>query len=292
VLITLLGDEDLMVMGQMQKTRKFAVDFMGQPQTAWVGADGTVVQEQGLMGFTLKRVTQAEALSASDASQDLTRLVAVPVNRTLENPLALERLSLAVSGLDRPMGLDGGRQVFDNGVLTIRREALTEGAVSPDPGAAAFLAATPMIEADHPAIMAVAGAAASAADPPLTRVRKLLAWIHHNVEKRPVLSVPSALATLKNRVGDCNEHAVLFAALARAAGIPTQVEAGLVYMDGRFYYHAWNVVNVGDWITVDPLMNQLPADVTHLRLVRGEPAEQIDLMGAIGRLKLEVLDAY
>jgi hypothetical protein len=106
-----------------------------------------------------------------------------------------------------------------------------------------------------------------------------------------VLSVPSALETLRQGVGDCNEHAVVFAALARAAGIPAQVEAGLVYMDGRFYYHAWNVVNLGVWITVDALMNQFPADVTHIRLVRGEPAEQIDLMRVIGKLSLEVLEA-
>ena len=65
--------------------------------------------------------------------------------------------------------------------------------------------------------------------------------MYQNIQKRPVLSVPNALETLRNRVGDCNEHAVLLAALARAAGIPAQVEAGLVYQKGRFYYHAWNV---------------------------------------------------
>jgi transglutaminase-like putative cysteine protease len=62
--------------------------------------------------------------------------------------------------------------------------------------------------------------------PPLTRAKKLLDWVFTHIEKRPVLSLPDALSTLENRVGDCNEHAVLLAALARAAGIPTRIEAG------------------------------------------------------------------
>jgi len=291
VLITLLGEEDLTVMGQVEKTRKFAVDFMGQTQTAWVGADGSVVQEQGLMGFTIKRVTRAEALGGAQASEDLTRLAAVPVNGTIAKPDDLKRLVLAVGGLERAMGLDGGRQVFADGRLTISRETLGRAPAGADTAAGRFVTATAMIEADHPQIIALAAALAPAADSAQERVRKILAWVYQNIEKRPVLSVPSALATLKNRMGDCNEHAVLFAALARAAGIPAQVEAGLVYMDGRFYYHAWNVVHLDGWITVDALMNQLPADVTHLRLVRGEPAEQIDLMGVIGRLTLELIEA-
>ena len=81
---------------------------------------------------------------------------------------------------------------------------------------------------------------------------------------------------------------VLIAALARAAGIPAQVEAGLVYQNGRFYYHAWNVLYLGAWITADSVMGQLPADVTHIRFVRGAES-QIDLMGIIGKVRIEIL---
>ncbi len=93
-------------------------------------------------------------------------------------------------------------------------------------------------------------------------------------------------------MGDCNEHAVLFAALARAAGVPTQIEAGLVYLNDRFYYHAWNSVFLDRWVTVDALMNQFPADVTHIRFTRGGPEKQLDLMGVIGNINLEILDIH
>mgnify|MGYP000511863422 CR=1 FL=1 len=80
------------------------------------------------------------------------------------------------------------------------------------------------------------------------------------------------------------------AALARASGIPAKLEAGVVYLKGRFYYHAWNAVYIGEWITVDALFNQIPADVTHIRFVRGEPRQQIDLMGIIGAVRLKILE--
>uniref|UniRef100_A0A7C4RTW5 Transglutaminase domain-containing protein n=1 Tax=Desulfatirhabdium butyrativorans TaxID=340467 RepID=A0A7C4RTW5_9BACT len=121
------------------------------------------------------------------------------------------------------------------------------------------------------------------------RVRTILNWMTDNIQKRPVFSLPNALDTLRNRAGDCNEHAALFAALARACGIPTRIETGLVYLKERFYYHAWNAVFWNEWITVDASMGQFPADITHIRLASEENAA--DLMAAVGNLRLSVLEA-
>ena len=119
-----------------------------------------------------------------------------------------------------------------------------------------------------------------------------ISQIEKNIEKRPVLSLPDALSTLKNRIGDCNEHAVLFAAMARAAYLPAKVEAGVVYLNGRFFYHAWNLVDLGrgDWITADALFNQLPADVTHIRLASGAQEDQLNILGLIGKLGITLLE--
>ena len=92
------------------------------------------------------------------------------------------------------------------------------------------------------------------------KARKIINWVYRHIDKKPVLSVPNALEVLLNKAGDCNEHAVLVAALLRTAGIPSQIESGLVYLSGRFYYHAWNAVYLGDWVTADAVFNQFPAD--------------------------------
>jgi transglutaminase-like putative cysteine protease len=155
-----------------------------------------------------------------------------------------------------------------------------------------FLMPGPFIQSDHQKIRALAQEILKDEPDatPLTRAEKLLNWVHTHIEKRPVLSLPDALSTLEHRVGDCNEHAVLLAALGRAAGIPTRIEAGLVYLKGRFYYHAWNLMYLGRWVTADSLFGQLPADVSHLRFTTGSPKQQLDLMGVIGKVQLTIIE--
>jgi len=291
VRVTLVGTEVLEIMGHQQKTKKVSLDFMDVVQTAWIGEDGSVVAEEGFLGITIKRASKNEALSGLDvaASRDLTEVVSIPSNVPVDLAAELTRLQLKITGINDRVFLNGGRQAFANGILTILKEdlrSLPRFSVSEQKR---FLRSTPLIQSDHPHIKSMVSEVVSPGDSPVAKAQKLVAWVYENIEKRPVLSVPNALETLERRMGDCNEHAVLLAALARAVGIPAQVEAGLVYMKGRFYYHAWNVLYLGRWITADALMGQMPADVTHLRFVRGEPRQQVDLMGVIGQVKLEIL---
>ena len=101
--------------------------------------------------------------------------------------------------------------------------------------------------------------------------------------------MPSAVRVLENPRGDCNEAATLFVALARSAGLPARTVAGMIYLNNRFYYHAWAEVYLNDWIAVDPTFAQFPADAAHLPVAIGGLARQIELVPLIGRLRLEVL---
>jgi len=193
--------------------------------------------------------------------------------------------------------LKGGRQTVADGVLTVERERLEElpAASAGELGALerAFLRAEPLIQSDHERVRSVVRSVLGE-DPdarhPVENARRLVEWVHRTIEKRPVLSLPDALSTLEHRMGDCNEHAVLLTALARAAGIPARVEAGLVYLRGRFYYHAWTLLYLGRWVTADAVFGQFPADVTHLRLVTGSAQQQLDLVGVMGNLSIEVVE--
>ncbi len=296
VRITMIGYEILDIMGRKQNTKKLSVDFMGASQTAWIGEDGTVVQEEGFMGIILKRVPKNEALNglAVVASQDLTKIVSVASNVPLNRQDELKLLRLEITGTSDRILLNGGRQLYEPPVLTISKEDLS---VLPEILSGEkdllknqFQVSTPFIQSDHPIIKDKVSEIIAPDDSPLLKAQKLISWIYENIDKRPVLSVPNALQTLENRMGDCNEHAVLLTAMARAAGIPAQVEAGLVYMNGRFYYHAWNVLYLGNWITADSLMGQMPADVTHIRFIRGGTDQQIDLIGVIGKVKINILE--
>jgi hypothetical protein len=296
--IAILGEEAISVVGRQQNALKVSLDFMGAPQFAWIGKDGTVLKEEGFLGINLEQVTREEALARLpvSAGADLEEIASIPVNRTLDEVHQLMELRVRLDRIETEgLFLDGGRQSFRDKVLTIRKESLprsnspeTERRLFED--GKTYLESTPFIQADHPEILSKTREIVSPSDSVRVKANKLVSWVNRNIQKRPVLSVPNALETLQRRLGDCNEHAVLLAALARAAGIPAQVEAGLVYQEGRFYYHAWNILYVGSWMTADAVMNQLPADVTHIRLVRGME-RQVDLMSVIGRVKLEILKA-
>jgi hypothetical protein len=320
VRITLLGEEPLTIMGKIWQARKLSVDFMGMEQVAWIDPDGSVLREEGILGIVLDRVSKDEAQAGLEGvfSSDLTEIASISSSQPIDNAADLKLLKIRLIGLpsyslskpskdaavqnglkvrpESPFHLDGDRQIYRNGMLTIRREspiyssARSVGAVG-DLGA--FLKPTPFIQSDHPKILHKLAEIVGPDNPDGVKADKLVTWVHKNLEKRPVLSVPNAVETLENRIGDCNEHAVLLAALARAAGIPAEVEAGVVYLRGRFFYHAWNVFYLrdwGGWVTADAVLGQMPADVTHIRFVRGDADRQLDLVGLIGRLKLEVLE--
>jgi transglutaminase-like putative cysteine protease len=90
-------------------------------------------------------------------------------------------------------------------------------------------------------------------------------------------------------VGDCNEHTILYTGLARSVGLPTKVAAGLVYVKGKFYYHAWPEVYLGQWVAIDPTLNQFPADATHIRLIEGGLERQAELIQLMGKVSLDIL---
>ena len=78
----------------------------------------------------------------------------------------------------------------------------------------------------------------------------------------------------ESREGDCTEHAVLLAALARACGIPARVAIGLVYVDqaGGFGYHMWTEMYLsGHWIPLDATLGQGGIGAAHLKLTRFQP---------------------
>jgi transglutaminase-like putative cysteine protease len=269
---------------------------MSARNCTWLGRDGVTLKETGILGLSLEKVSPEKAQEGitRDGSIDFTQIASIPANIKIDEPEKLSGIKIKIGGIGGlPFNLDGGRQSFQREVLTITRERppLMQSASNDfSKDVAAFLNATPLVQANHPQLKTQVEKIVKPDDFAEQKVSKIVNWVYRHVEKKPVLSVPNALEVLQNKVGDCNEHAVLVAALLRTAGIPAQIETGLLYLSGRFYYHAWNIAYLGNWITADAVFNQFPADVTHIRLIRGEGSEQLDLMGVMGKIKLEVLE--
>jgi hypothetical protein len=120
-------------------------------------------------------------------------------------------------------------------------------------------------------------------------LKRLSSWINKNIEKIPTVSLPNTLDVLKIRQGDCGELSALLVGFLRSLGIPSYVNIGLVYEEGRFFYHAWVSLYVGEWIDTDPALNQLIADPTHIKLLKGFK-DQFEIFKIIGKLQIEIID--
>lgn len=295
IAVTRSADEVIPSMGKRVFTQKFCADFMGAKHCAWLNKEGEVLKETGLLGISMEKVSPeiAQAGIAPVSSADLTQVASIPSNVTINEPSKLSKIEIKVEGVQNlDLMLYGGRQMFHRKILTITKErisALPSSKIPFPDGIQKYLKPSPLVQSNHDQIIAQANQIISPDDTPQEKTRKIVAWVYKNIKKKPVLSVPNALEVLHQKKGDCNEHSVLTAALLRASGIPAQIESGLVYLNGHFYYHAWNAAYLGQWITLDSVFNQIPADVTHIRLVRGEGSEQLDLLGAMGNIKLEVI---
>jgi len=296
--IVVEGSERLRTRNGIVETTRIAEEHQSVRTRAWIDTAGDVVREEAALGFTLEREPREVALTGVDEKPvDLVIASGIPLTGELPDPRALTALTVRVSGEAAPTIPEAPpRQTRSADLLRIRMEAMPSETPPPiDPGAdggaaSRALAASPFVESDDPAIRAEAARIAGDATDPRAVARRLVAWVHEAVAKAPSVTVPSAREVLASRRGDCNEHAVLLAALARAAGIPARVIAGAVYANDGFYYHAWNELWLGAWVSADAVFDQIPADATHVKLIEGGLEQQMALAGIIGRLAFAVVE--
>ena len=305
--ITVAGMDQVEINGVSHDSFRLEADFWGRTLRFWIDYQGVALRQEGLLGLTLVKSSAAEAPVGLDAGGggDYYDIAAVRPTGSIENPSLVTSLTVRLSGIERP-GPDGegtldwvcARQFLgpDGDVLEIRAEPVP--AAHPyrlpydvrDPDMAVYLSPEPGVESDHEAVSEASRRIIGDTADPVAASGKLLGWVHRNVEKRPVLSIPSALDVLGTMTGDCNEHAVLLAALLRSAGIPARIVVGLVYSGDRFYYHAWNEAFLGRWVSMDATLNQMPVDATHITLIRGGLDRQTEIIRLIGKIEIEILD--
>src|SRR5262249_59666880 len=97
---------------------------------------------------------------------------------------------------------------------------------------------TMFLQSDHPKISQLAAEIVRGEKDIRKAVLKIKNWVYTEIAKEPTVSIPNALEVLQIRKGDCNEHTVLFNAIARAAALTPQTLGGGVYLRGAFFYHA------------------------------------------------------
>ena len=290
------GREQIRIGNRLEPAIKLRQSFGGISVLSWVDVHGRTLKEESPAGMSMTRQSQQEAknLPSRAVPLDMIAQTSIPVTKQIADAKTLPAVELKLAGVNLAnFALDGGRQKLTGDRLEIIREDLTKlGATAipvKEPRLQTFLQPTAFMQSDHPSIKTLTARIVGTETNAIKAAMKLKDWIYRELAKEPTVSIPNALEVLQAKKGDCNEHTVLFNALARAAGIPAKTVVGVVYLRGAFYYHAWSEVWLGRWVALDSVLNQFPADVTHVKFLEGEIDRQIDMLQLIGNLKIEVL---
>jgi len=272
----------------------------GASFTGWVDEQGRIVETTQL-GFVLRRLPYELAFdnwradrrrNAVTEDRDILETTAIAANKRVNRRVG--ELRVRLSGVDLAgFDLNEARQRLSGDTLTVtaesQRSMTTTDRLPMRQRGAENLRPEPLIQSSDPKIISVARRIVGAERDPRIAAERINRWVHDSLKKQITFGVPSALQVLQARSGDCNEHTQLFVALARAVGLPARIAAGLAYVDGKFFYHAWPEVLLDDWVAVDPTFGQFPADAAHLRFVTGGITRQTELLRLMGNLKIDVL---
>ena len=299
-----IGAREVGAAGTRRPIPAFKVDmtFSGITTTSWITDTGEIVREESPMGLIsiLEPQEVAMKLSVSGQMQEDMLEAAAIVPRMASHlrivePRDVKKIRLRMTGVVLKDEVAGSGQTVDGEFVNlIDPRDLEPGPTPPDLDR--YLHAEPFIESDAPEIKAEAERMVAGVTGTRARAERLTREVNTLVEKKPTVSLPSALEVLRTRVGDCNEHTALFVALARSIGIPARINVGLVYVRGAFYYHAWPEVFIdegkgqGLWLPVDPTFDQFPADATHVRLARGGLDQQAAILPMFGKTTMYVTE--
>jgi hypothetical protein len=280
---------------------KVATSLLGLDSETWYDAQGRPLLEIAMHGVMVSALEDADSAQAYLVAASLNKDESLLEFSLLRSPPIAEprraaALSIALEGVPAALQVPGaaGQSCTRAGVrLECRIDRRDRPAAGDAQQAARYLQPTLAAPSNEGRIAELAQSIAGDAASPDAKIDRLLAWIDANIAKAAVDAF-SAVDVLRERRAECQGHAYLFAALARALGLPTRVVNGVVYMPeyGGFLYHSWNEVWIdgAGWRPVDATFAQPLADATHLALVEGEGARDlVPLAGMLGRARIAAL---
>jgi hypothetical protein len=262
-----------------------------------------------MMGMTLELIAcdKTFALSKNDVVDFLGKLL-IPSPVALNNLRSTESITylLAPAG-GKELSIPSTdnqtvRQTNDGKVLvTVRPVAAPAGARLPyegkDEDVLESLKPTRYLQAGDKEIISLARRAVGKTKDAAQAAYQIENFVHEFItEKNLSVGYASAAEVAVSRQGDCTEHAVLTAAMCRAAGVPARVTSGIVYIPefvGRknvFAGHAWVQAYVGGkWIGIDATRAPNGFGPGHITMATGsgDPADFFAMANMLGYFKIE-----
>jgi hypothetical protein len=282
---------------------RVATTLLGLESETWYDAEARPLLETALHGAMISALEDASRARAYLVEASLNKeesLLEFSLLRSAPVPQARSAaaLSIVLEGVPAALGMpdaSGQHCTRDGTRLECRVDRRSPGAAGDARAAARYLRPSLAVPSNEWRFAELAQSITAGAGDAGARIERLLAWLDANIAKAAVDAF-TADDVLRERRAECQGHAFLFAALARALGLPTRVVNGLVYVPehGGFLYHTWNEVwlEADGWRPVDATFGQPLADATHVALAEGEtPAELAPLAAMVGRARVASIGA-
>jgi hypothetical protein len=277
---------------------KLVTRLQGQKTTSWIDRQGWPLLEIGLNGVMISGLEEEQSAkhylaAASLNKQDvLVDFSLVRTDRQIELPRNVASLTLELGGVDLELP-SGPAQRCEPAGATWRCEIDSSSREQASGDVTRYLRSSLAVPFRDPSIQSLAHTIGAGSTNDRGRVTAILAWLDGHIRKEAADAF-SALDVLATGRAECQGHAYLYTALARANGIPSRVANGLVYSEQHqgFLYHSWaESLMDGEWQTVDPTFGQLPADATHIKLTEGEEYTDIaPLAELVGKVSARIVE--
>lgn len=290
---------------------KIKMNVPGQPieVTSFVDAEGKALKTiVPMMGMVLEMIAcePTFAVRDDDIVDFLDRLsIKSPVDLSAPpagSTIRYELLPTCSQPLNIPQ-TDSQRVAVENGrvIITVQPATVSGAQKRPyegdNPAALAALRPTAYLQADEPKVKDLAAAAVGQTTDALKAARQIEAFVNGYITTKDLsVGYASAAEVAASRQGDCSEHAVLTAALCRAAGIPARVVCGVVYVEqfasqkNVFGGHMWAEAFIdGKWIGLDATRVPEGVGATHIALAVGDgnPSDFFNLVQLLGCFKID-----
>jgi transglutaminase-like putative cysteine protease len=255
---------------------------------SWLDADREVVRSEfqfpGLGRVTVYRTTRAVAEQAGVAPAllpDLGLTTLIPLKQRIDRPQDARAVVYRVTlkGDDDPgttFARDARQEVrnvkdgsFELVIRPVREPAAVEAPGRPD---AKYLESSYFLDCANPKVKALAARVVGHESDPWKKARLVERWVHENMKPSSAVGFATASQTARDLQGDCRQHAMLTAALCRAAGVPARTAVGLIYVDDPdrgpvLGFHMWTEVWVsGQWLGLDATLGQGSVGAGHLKI--------------------------
>jgi transglutaminase superfamily protein len=285
--------------------------------TAWLdkdySAERSVMEVPGLGKLTLYRGTREQATGGASTVarvQDIGLSQLVRLNKKILRPYDLENAvyKITIKGDDDPSTAftTDDRQTIKNVKgntfeLHVRARRKPKAVEEPEKVKDEYLQACYFLNSDDKLVKQHAAQAVGTEKDPWRKALKIERWVHdHMTNKNFTEAFATASQVARTKEGDCTEHAVLAAAMCRAAGVPSRTAFGLVYVDSErgptMGFHMWAEVYVnGQWIPIDATLGRGFVGATHLKISDHSWAKTesltplLPVVRVVGKVSIEVL---